>query len=259
MIGSRNLTLRVTPDGPIHDLEAARDAARERRRPGQEVTILVAPGRYPMTRPVRFGPADSGTTVTALDPSDPPTFDGAVTLSAWRESEANGVRVWEATVPTGSARSLFADGRRLPRPRYPREGFLRMAGQPGLDLGGGMIDTLYDGSDSFTYHEGDAWRFRDLEAVEAVVPHYWVEERMPLVELDELRRLARSRPRALEGDPRGKVAVPIPRDDGWAYGVVSCAWSGLRMRLWGRGRWSMRTGDWSRTRLVRPGWGSRCC
>jgi hypothetical protein len=150
-----------------------------------------------MTRPVRFGPADSGTTIAALDRADPPTFDGAVTLSSWRESEVGGVRVWETDAPAGYARSLFAAGRRVPRPRFPREGYLRIADQPGLDLAHDWIDTLFEGSDSFVYRDGDAWRFHDLEQVEAVVPHYWVEERMPLVEIDEARRTVRSSRRSI--------------------------------------------------------------
>lgn len=186
------LTVQVAPEGPLDSLERARDHVRANREAGQPARVLIAPGRYHLAGPLILGPEDSGTTFAALEPANPPVFDGAVTLNGWSRETAGGREVWAAPAPSVPARSLFVDGVRHPRPRFPHAGSLRIAGQPGLTLDSDMIDVLYQGSDRFHFGEGDAWTFYDLERVEAVVQHYWVEERMPLVDLDLRRRLARS-------------------------------------------------------------------
>lgn len=191
------LTVEVSPEGSISSLAAARDYLRVHRRPGEDAVVRISPGHYVMGRPLWLSSRDSHTSFVANDPGDPPVFDGAERLTDWQPATVNGADVWQAPAGGASARSLFVNGARCPRPRHPRTGYLEMAEQPGLDLGAGWIDTLYEGSTDFRYGDGDGWAFHDLEQVEAVVPHYWVEERMPLVAVDEDQRLARSSRRSI--------------------------------------------------------------
>jgi len=56
--------LKVSPNGPLASLAAARDAVRELKAKGpisEPVRILVANGEYPVTEPLVLTPADSGT------------------------------------------------------------------------------------------------------------------------------------------------------------------------------------------------------
>lgn len=175
-----------SPGYPVRDLSTAVALLRRVRSPGAPAIVWIAPGRYPMTETVELGPEDSYTTFAALDPSqDPPLLDGGAVLGEWTPVEVNGHAVWSAAAPEVCGRSLFVDGRRCPRPRWPRTGFLRIAEQAGLDLSADMVSTLFDGTDHFRYQEGDLPPLSDPSAVEVVIPHYWIQERMPVTRIDE--------------------------------------------------------------------------
>ncbi|MEQ7127762.1 right-handed parallel beta-helix repeat-containing protein [Actinopolymorpha sp. B11F2] len=182
---------------PVPDLVTARDVLRRRRDPGEPAVVWVAPGHYPMTRPLELGPEDSFTSFVALDPDRPPVFEGAATLTGWAETEVNGVSAWWTTAPKRCGRSFFVGGERRPRPRLPRDGFLRVADQPDLDLDADMVSTLFDGTDAFQYAEGDLPELADPSAVEVVVPHYWVQERMPVRRADRATRTVHTRVRSI--------------------------------------------------------------
>lgn len=176
-----------SPGYPVRDLGTAVALLRRVRSPCVPAIVWIAPGRYPMTSAVELGPSDSFTTFAALDASRPPVFDGGVHLTSWAETEVDGRTVWAAAAPSDApvGRSFFVDGRRCPRPRWPREGYLRIAEQPGLDLSADMVSTLFDGTSQFRYEPGDLPALSDPTAVEVVIPHYWIQERMPVTRIDE--------------------------------------------------------------------------
>src|SRR5699024_3116854 len=108
-----------------------------------------------------------------------------------------------------------ADGtlsRREPT-RWPESGYAQIADQPRLDVTGDFIATLFQGSHTFTVHRDDFAQLpaiapelapepaselgpelgsgisprtqsESLGAAIAVIPHYWVVERMPLIQAD---------------------------------------------------------------------------
>lgn len=184
----------VAPDGspyadgsrgyPANDLEHGLRLVRARREPGQRAVIWMAGGEYPHSEPVVFTATDSFTSVVAADADAPPVLRGSVRISGWRRITVNGVAAWAAPAPRSSGRRLYVDGVAAPRPRHPREGFLRVHEQDGLDPAGSFVGTLFDGAASFRYAEGDIPELARPEAVEVVVPHYWVQERMPITAID---------------------------------------------------------------------------
>jgi len=182
---------------PVPDLATAIDLLRRRRDPGEPAVVWVAPGRYPMRRPLELGPDDSYTSFIALDPDDPPVFEGAVTITGWQEIEREGRRLWCADAPSTCGRSFYVAGERRPRPRYPRDGFLRVADQPGLDLAADMVGTLFQGTDEFRYHDGDVPDLQAPSEVEVVVPHYWIQERTPITWVDSEGRTIHTRFRTI--------------------------------------------------------------
>ncbi|HEX4224231.1 MAG TPA: right-handed parallel beta-helix repeat-containing protein, partial [Pseudonocardiaceae bacterium] len=84
-------------------------------RPGTgEITVLVADGTYRLSTPLRFGPADSGTSgdpvVWTATPGAHPVVSGGVRVTGWRESDP-GKGIWSAKVPAGTAtRQVFING-----------------------------------------------------------------------------------------------------------------------------------------------------
>ncbi|MBT3381795.1 MAG: hypothetical protein HN742_05610 [Lentisphaerae bacterium] len=129
-------------DGPLAGLAAARDTVRRwRKRPerlNEPVTVHVRGGEYTISEPVSFTPDDSGTaqfpiTYKAFE-GERPVLCGGRRITGW-ERQPDGTFVAdipEARNGTWLFRSLFVNGRRQTRARYPnvdlsdpyRSGFL---------------------------------------------------------------------------------------------------------------------------------------
>ena len=136
------LTVYVAPDGddanagakdapvatPARALELIREARATRAEtPKENDRIVLMRGTYPITEPLRFGPADSALTITA-EGGDAVLYGGKP-ITGWEPAGGNR---WTAKVPgaAGGAwpfRQLWKDGRRLTRARFPNgEGLLRL-------------------------------------------------------------------------------------------------------------------------------------
>jgi len=202
------LEIHAGPDGsaygdgsegyPVRSLAAALRIARARRAPGSAdagtpVVIWLHRGELVLTETLELGPEDDGTTFAAW-----PGDEGAVTVSGgrsvtgWTQDELRGRPVWTAPAAPDAGRSLYVAGERRERPRHPADRELRVADQDGLDLAAGLESTLFDGADAFRYAEGDVPELLDPSGVEVVVPHYWIQERMPVGEVDSATRTIRS-------------------------------------------------------------------
>lgn len=197
----------VHPDGsryadgsqgyPVGDLHTAMRLIRARREPGQRAVAWIAGGRYRHHETLRLGPADSFTSFVALDGDDPPVFDGSVALTDWQPTRVNGRSLLAAPAPPLAGRALYVDGERRRRPRLPREGRLRMTGAGNLDPAGHGVGTMFDGGDTFTFAEGDIPALSQPDRVEVVVPHFWVQERLPIGTIDHETRTVTSPYRSL--------------------------------------------------------------
>ncbi len=175
-----------SPGYPVRELGQAMQLIRGRREPGQQAIIWVMPGTYRIPETLELGPEDSHTTIAGT--GDGAVFDGSAELVGWEAVTLRGVEVWSAPAPARGFVSLYVDGARRPRPRYPRDRELWMESQAGLDPKGDFDGTLFDGSDRFIYADGDLPELADPTAVEVVVPHFWVQERMPIASIDRARR-----------------------------------------------------------------------
>jgi hypothetical protein len=122
--------LKVSPNGPLTSLAAARDAVRELKAKGpitEPVRILVANGEYPVTEPLVLSPADSGTAQAPISyeaaPGARPLFNGGRPILEWQPG-ADGI--WQARIPEVAAgkwyfEQLFVNGRRATRARTPNK------------------------------------------------------------------------------------------------------------------------------------------
>lgn len=192
------IEIHAAPDGspfadgsfgyPSDGLVNAMKLVRKLREPGQRAVVWLHPGEYRQRETLVLGEEDSFTTFAALDVGQPTVISGAQPVTGWTEATVRGVRVFAAPAPRERGRCLYVNGERAPRPRYPRGRMLRIAEQEGLDPTASFVGTLMDGSDRFRFTEGDVPELSRPEVVEVVVPHYWVQERMPVVAIDHDRR-----------------------------------------------------------------------
>ncbi|MEO6874983.1 MAG: right-handed parallel beta-helix repeat-containing protein [Opitutaceae bacterium] len=175
---------------PWATLSGARDNLRKLRAVGKltdPVTVQVHAGRYEQTAPVQFNETDSHTRYVAA-PGATPVFDGGEKLTGWVVGQRNGRTEWTLDlpeVPEGKRffRSLFVNGRRAPRARFPKFSPDAEGGRNVLRVGE-MLEpektNLGDGRDTFKPAPGDvspAWD--SLPNAEFVLLHYWIEERLP--------------------------------------------------------------------------------
>ena len=187
-------------DGPLATPQRARDLLRERRRAGTlraAVEVRLHAGRYRLSTPLVFTPEDSGPISWTAAPSEAPVLSGAVPVTGWRVESLRGLPVWTTDASAlvkahGPFRSLFVNGGRRPRPRLPREGFWRIESVPDRPLGGDHWKNLFEGSDAFVAAPGTVQAWRHLADVEAVVLHFWIEERLPLTGFDPATRRVRT-------------------------------------------------------------------
>lgn len=122
------LEIRVSPDGPITSLQAARDAIRAARTAGDasDATVLIASGTYAITEPLVLGPGDSRVSFRA-EPGAKAAITGGRAITGWREEGG----LWVAKVdPAWRFEALWIDGERATRARTPNRGFIQATGQP---------------------------------------------------------------------------------------------------------------------------------
>ncbi|HEY3342532.1 MAG TPA: right-handed parallel beta-helix repeat-containing protein [Anaerolineae bacterium] len=186
-------------DGPFASITAARDAVRHMKSTGVfpgPLTVWVREGRYALRAPLTFGPDDSAPITYAAYPDEQPIIDGGLRVTGWRTEQVNGVSAWVTDVTPGwHFRELFVNGQRRPRARLPKVGpeperrhFLWMQEAPDITLDA----NLFEGSCRFIASQGDIQPWHNLNDVEVVVLHYWIEERMPIASFDPATRLVTS-------------------------------------------------------------------
>lgn len=123
-----------TMEKPFASLERAREAVREKVARGLKgnVLVLIRAGVYRLENALEFYPGDGGTekrSVTyAAYPDEKVVVSGGRPITGWK---AGGDDMWTMYLPMVKHRQLrfrqlYADGQRLPRGRFPEEGFLKI-------------------------------------------------------------------------------------------------------------------------------------
>ncbi len=180
---------RTRRNGPWLSLTGARDNLRALRLAGKvtgRVTFLVQDGTYGLNETVEFTQEDSYLQIMAA-PGACPIFDGGQALGGWTVGKRSGRTEWTLDLPEVAAgrwffRSLFVNGRRAPRARYPKFAPEGQAVHNVLRIGeieNPEADDLFDGSATFKPGEGDVHNWASLPDAEIVLLHYWIEERLP--------------------------------------------------------------------------------
>lgn len=189
-------------DGPLSTIQRAQELVRSRNSRGfgsTPMTVWIRGGHYFLSKPLEFGPADSCFVTYTAYPGERPIIDGGYPISGWKETTINGKSAWVADVgvhikKNGYFKSLFVNGRRASRTRYPKEGFLEIAEVPEEFIP--HVDYhhhgAFDGTKVFGFKKGDIKPWKNLTDVDLMVLEIWIDNRMPIESADFERNLVRS-------------------------------------------------------------------
>ncbi|MEM2638710.1 MAG: right-handed parallel beta-helix repeat-containing protein [Candidatus Bathyarchaeia archaeon] len=182
-------------DGPFATITRAKAAVRESKKSGElkgPVVVKIRGGVYWLDEPIMFAPEDSGTeenpVIYQAYEGEVPVISGGYPVSGWRiERLSSGLTAWVAEIPEVKEggwyfKQLFVNDERRFRPRLPENGFFWIEDVPGKkpeDL------SLFDGASVFKCASGDIRQWRNINDVEVVILHYWIEERIPIKSFDE--------------------------------------------------------------------------
>lgn len=190
-------------DGPLKTIQKAQQVLLSKRQANYKdpvpaysscaaakaSTVWLREGRYQLEKPVIFSPGDSAPVTYAAYQKENVSLSGGIEIDGWQETELNGKKVWMTELPeVKSGRwnftQLWVNDERASRPRLPKQDKYWM--EDGMCQGqswGGK------GSDRFIAKSGDFQSFKNLEDIEVVVLHFWIEERMPVESYDPKTRM----------------------------------------------------------------------
>jgi hypothetical protein len=185
-------------DGPFATVSRARDAVRahlKSQKEPQPVRVILLGGTYWLDQPLEFGPEDSGTagapvTYTAAA-GEKPILSGGRCLEGGRWGEVNGRKVWMvdiAEVKEGRwrFRQLFVNGERRPRTRLPKLGEYQIEALPDVPIAHEAWEKQVR---RFVFSGKDIQRWQNLHDVEVVAPVRWVDNHLPILEVDPDKRI----------------------------------------------------------------------
>lgn len=179
-------------NGPFRTVQRALEAARELRKSGQldqpvRITLL---SDLTLSEPLVLTPEDSGTasSPTILESAGErvAVLSGGYRVPDWK---VEGDR-WTATLPKQEGgwnpRHITVNGEWRERPRLPAEGTYTIAGFAGAD----PRAKYNTPANRFEYAAGEIDpNWKNLNDVEAVVLHFWVDTHLKIKEIDADKRI----------------------------------------------------------------------
>lgn len=199
-------------DGPFATIKAAQQAVRRmrgrRKQLLQSIRVVLRGGTYFLERELTFTPRDGGwfypdktlwppstkpgcsVTYTAYE-DEHPVISGGRRINNFKSEKLNGRTVWVADLPavkrgTWTFTQLWVNGRRAKRPRLPKNGFYRIEKLVNADLKGDYAQ----GQDRFVFRKKDIHRWRNINDVQFVALHFWIETRRRFKHIDYDNQIA---------------------------------------------------------------------
>jgi len=177
---------QVAPSGELTTPAQAVEAIRQARAQGKaadHAVIAIADGVYYLDKPIELGPQDSSITFSGQGNA---IISGGKVIEGFRQVEADGKKMIMADLPEvregkWKFTQLFVNGRRAMRPRLPREGYYQVVER--IDPPEG--EYWQKGEKKFRFNPGEIdpdWR--NLQDVEILAFHFWIESRMPIKSVD---------------------------------------------------------------------------
>ena len=183
---------RTRTDGPFETLPCALQAVhgyrvQSGRAAKQPATVLIGPGLHVAQAPVILTPEDSDLLLAAY-PGASPVLSGGRPITGWKEMTIEGKRLWAADVPDVREgkwlfRELWVNGQRATRARHPNHGYLPIAELPD------KTKEWTQGHNRFRFRAGDLKAWNTITNAEVVAMTRWVESRLPVIGVDETKRI----------------------------------------------------------------------
>ena len=187
-------------DGPFATIGRAQQTLRDIKQSAcmsGPVTVYLRGGNHHITEPVIFTPQDSGPFTYTSYPGEKAVIHGGKKIDGWSIEEIGGKSVWSAEIPEVKEgrwyfKQLFVNNERRSRPRLPKKGFYRAEDVPGLSFAGDAFGDLFNGSYGFKCYDGEIEEWKNMNDVDIVVLHYWIEERLPVLSFDRKENIVKS-------------------------------------------------------------------
>jgi hypothetical protein len=180
-------------DGPFATVSRAREAVRgllKAQKGTRAVLVLLRGGTYYLDSPLEFGPDDSGTEQTPViyrgSAGEKVVLSGGRRLGKGHWGDVNDYRAWLVDIPEVKAgtwrfRQLFVNGERRPRTRLPKDGEYQIEALPDVPI---TDDAWEKPVRRLAFSGTDIQRWHNLRDVEVVAPCRWVDNRLPIQDLD---------------------------------------------------------------------------
>jgi len=199
-------------DGPLKTIEKAQSLGRSSLARGNVgYTVIVRGGTYWLDRPLEVRSEDSGAAETPTSfeayPGEHPVLSGGVRLVKWT-AEPDGK--WKSKLPADVAAndwsftSLYVDGQRRYRPRWPATGYAQVSDSAE------RIRGATGEQDQFVYSDRDIRVEWANEPVEVLVFHFWTTTRAFIAAVDDARHLVTLNGRAWSTKPYGRMSKGRP-------------------------------------------------
>ncbi len=150
------------------------------------IEVHLRAGVYELGAPLVFGPEDSWPITFKPYKGEKVVISGGRRITGWKKTTINRKTAWVADLPEVAEgkwefRQLFVNGRRADRPRFPKKDLFHIKSVPGVEhkVGWGK-----GGQVQFVCNPGEVSAFRNIEDVETVCLHFWIEERSKIVSFD---------------------------------------------------------------------------
>jgi hypothetical protein len=185
----------------------------------EPVTVFLRGGTFFLDEPWRIGPDDSGApaptegwnkasgparTVTyAAYPGEHdaaperPIISGGVRIKGFEATKIGDRDGWRVTLPEVASgdwyfTQLWVNGKRAQRPRLPRDGRFTIEEPLGEVVADGDIHArLFTGQSEFRFSSGDLKEWKNINDIEFVGLHFWIESRINFQSIDEESRTAK--------------------------------------------------------------------
>lgn len=178
-------------ENPLKTPEAAKEKAKSLSNTADStVTVWFREGTYLLNQTLEFTANDLCNVIYRSYPDEEVVFSGAKEISGnWQETQINGTAAFVTDMPVENDddyfRSLFKDGKRLPRSVYPKEGVFKVA-DPKSDeaVPTEHAPEFFTHSMVFYAYTNEILDFENPGDVDIRLMHFWCDEIMPIHSVD---------------------------------------------------------------------------
>ena len=184
---------KIKNDGPLGSIRKAIYILRNLRHRGQLTdtpTIWLRGGVYPTHFPLEISSIDSNIKFCAW-PGETPVIDGGVKLKGWGKCTVNNrsalsVDVKHLLLEHSDFNSLFVNGQRRKRARYPEKGYLFVDSVPDQteEISSSDLE-LFVGNMRIQAAKGDLDAIKEWESAEMILLNRWIIERLPIEDYEQ--------------------------------------------------------------------------